>query len=127
MKTSLFIPIATIATFQAAAQDSPASHQDMAEALLDFLSRTELCLRSCTDSASVNAALPQLRQLAIEADKLAAAQAALPEPTVQDFMSVQDKMGTFDSICKAIQAHLIRLSGNGLLNDDFRQILKISL
>lgn len=127
MKSALFISIAGIATIQAVAQESPATHQDMAEALLDFLSRTELCLRSCTDSASVSAALPQLRQLATEADKLAAAQAALPEPTVQDFMSVQDKMGTFDSICKAIQAHLVRLSENGLLNDDFRQILKISL
>lgn len=127
MKTTLFISIAGIATIQAVAQESPTTHQDMAEALLDFLSRTELCLRTCTDSASVSAALPQLRQLATEADKLAAAQAALPEPTVQDFMSVQDKMGTFDSICKAIQAHLVRLSENGLLNDEFRQILKISL
>lgn len=124
MKSLLFIPIAAIA---ATAQEVPATHQDMAEALLDFLSRTELCLRSCTDEASVNAALPQLQQLAKEADKLAAAQAALPEPTVQDFMSVQDKMGTFDSICKAIQAHLVRLSEKGLLNDNFRQILKISL
>ncbi len=124
MKSLLFIPIAAIA---ATAQEVPATHQDMAEALLDFLSRTELCLRSCTDEASVNAALPQLQQLAKEADTLAAAQSALPEPTVQDFMSVQDKMGTFDSICKAIQAHLVRLSEKGLLNDDFRQILKISL
>ena len=124
MKSLLFIPIAAIA---ATAQEVPATHQDMAEALLDFLSRTELCLRSCTDEAAVNAALPQLQQLAKEADKLAAAQAALPEPTVQDFMSVQDKMGTFDSICKAIQAHLVRLSEKGLLNDNFRQILKISL
>lgn len=127
MKSRLFIPIAAIAAIQAMAQGIPATHQDMAEALLNFLSRTELCLRSCTDEASVNAALPQLRQLAKEADKLAAAQAALPEPTVQDFMSVQDKMGTFDSICKAIQAHLVRLSEKGLLNDNFRQILKISL
>ncbi len=124
MKSLLFIPIAAIA---ATAQEVPATHQDMAEALLDFLSRTELCLRSCTDEASVNSALPQLQQLAKEADTLAAAQSALPEPTVQDFMSVQDKMGTFDSICKAIQAHLVRLSEKGLLNDNFRQILKISL
>lgn len=127
MKPLYFLPLTTLVVVQAAAQEIPATHQDMAEALLDFLSRTELCLRSCTDEASANAALPQLRQLATEADKLAAAQAALPEPTVQDFMSVQDKMGTFDSICKAIQAHLVRLSEKGLLNDNFRQILKISL
>lgn len=127
MKPLYFLPLAALVVVQAAAQESLTTHQDMAEALLDFLSRTELCLRSCTDEASVQAALPQLRQLANEADKLAAAQAALPEPTVQDFMSVQDKMGTFDSICKAIQAHLVRLSEKGLINDVFRQILKISL
>lgn len=127
MRPLYFLPPVILVVAQATAQETPATHQDMAEALLDFLSRTELCLRSCTDEASVQAALPQLRQLAKEADKLAAAQAALPEPTVQDFMSVQDKMGTFDSICKAIQAHLVRLSEKGLLNDDSRQILKISL
>lgn len=127
MKPLYFLPLSALVAFQAAAQEPPASHQDMAEALLDFLSRTELCLRSCTDEASVNAAVPLLQQLAKEAAYLAAAQADLPEPTVQDFMSVQDKMGTFDSICKAIQAHLVRLSEKGLLNDNFRQILKISL
>lgn len=127
MRPLYFLPPVILVVAHATAQETPATHQDMAEALLDFLSRTELCLRSCTDEASVQAALPQLRQLAKEADKLAAAQAALPEPTVQDFMSVQDKMGTFDSICKAIQAHLVRLSEKGLLNDNFRQILKISL
>lgn len=127
MKSLLFISATAIASIHASAQEAPGSHQDMAEALLDFLSRTELCLRSCTDEASVSAALPQLQLLAKEADKLAAAQAALPEPTVQDFMSVQDKMGTFDTICKAIQAHLVRLSEKRLLSDNFRQILKISL
>ena len=127
MKPLYFFALVAVVTIQTSAQEAPASHQDMAESLLDFLSRTELCLRSCTDEASVNEAIPRLRQLAKEADNLAAAQAALPEPTVQDFMSVQDKMGTFDSICKAIQAHLVRLSEKGLLNADFRQILKISL
>lgn len=123
---SLF-PLAGVLITPAIAQQSPASHQDMAEQLLDFLSRTELCLRECTDESSLSAAVPKLRQLAEEADKLAAAQAALPEPTVQDFMSVQDKMGTFDTICKAIQSHLVRLSEKGLLTDEIRQILKISL
>ncbi len=127
MKHSSIFPLVAIALVPAAAQEAPATHQDMAEALLDFLSRTELCLRSCTDAASVNAALPRLRQLAQEADKLAAAQAALPEPTVQDFMAIQDKMGLFDTICKAIQTHLSRLSEKSLITDEFRQILKLSL
>lgn len=127
MKSFLFLPCTVVVAAQIAAGEVPTSHQDMAEALLDFLSRTELCLQSCTDKESVSAAIPKLKQLAEEADKLAAAQAALPEPTVQDFMAVQNKMGTFDTICKAIQSHLLRLSEQGLLTDECRQILKISL
>lgn len=127
MKYFYIFPFATAALVLAAEPESPATHQDLAEALLDFLSRTELCLRSCTDENSVNAAIPHLRSLAREADMLAASQAALPEPTVQDFMAVQDKMGPFDTICKAIQAHLARLSEKKLITDEFRQILKISL
>lgn len=122
---TLFTVSATI--LSASAQDVPMTHQDMAEALLDFLSRTELCLRSCVDETSATAAIPQLRQLAAEADKLAAAQAALPEPTVQDFMAVQDKMGNFDTICRAIQTHLVQMSEKGLMTDEIRQILKVSL
>ena len=67
----------------AAAQEAPAApstHLDMAEALLDFLSRTELCLRSCQDEASVSTAIPQLQQLAQEARSLADIQKKLPEP-----------------------------------------------
>ena len=127
MKNFLLTVLSFLSLSCLAEETGSASHIDLTHTVLDFLSRTELCLRSCTDEASANEALPQLRQLAKEADKLAAAQAALPEPTVQDFMSVQDKMGTFDSICKAIQSHLVRLSEQGLLRDDFRQILKISL
>lgn len=127
MKNLYLFPIAGCFISPAIAQQLPSTHQDMAEHLLDFLSRTELCLRDCTDENSLASVLPKLRLLAREADKLAAAQAALPEPTVQDFMAVQDKMGTFDSICKAIQSHLLRMSKNGLLTEEIRQILKISL
>ncbi len=127
MKFRLIVTLAAAIIVPVSAQELPSSHRDMAEALLDLLSRTELCLRACTDEASIRSALPQLKQLEIEAGKLAAAQAALPEPTVQDFMAVQDKMGTFDSICKAIQSHLLRLAEKGLITDEFRQILKISL
>lgn len=126
MKRLSYLIVGAACISQASAQEI-ATHQDMAEALLDFLSRTELCLQSCTDKESVSAAVPKLKQLAEESDKLAAVQAALPEPTVQDFMAVQNKMGTFDTICKAIQAHLLRLSEQGLLTDECRQILKISL
>lgn len=127
MKSLYLFPIAGCIIYPATAQPLPSTHQDMAEQLLDFLSRTELCLRNCTDENTLASILPKLRLLAREADQLAAAQAALPEPTVQDFMAVQDKMGTFDTICKAIQSHLLRMSKNGLMTDEIRQILKISL
>lgn len=122
--TLFLLPVA--AAF-AAESAMPTNHQDMAEALLDFLSRTELCLNSCVDADSVRAAIPELRKLATEADQLAAAQMALPEPTVQDFMAIQHRMGDFNNIWNAIQKHLRRLSEQGLMTDDFRQILKISL
>ena len=121
--TFLFIPMATVVC----AEDLQfTNHQDMAEALMDFLSRTELCLNSCIDENSVKAALPELRKLASEADCLASAQAALPEPTVQDFMAVQHLMGDFNNIWTVIKKHIERLSAQGLLTDEFRQILKIA-
>ncbi len=121
--TLLFIPMTTMVC---AADMQYTNHQDMAEALLDLLSRTELCLNSCIDAASTQAALPELRKLAAEADSLASAQAALPEPTVQDFMAVQHLMGDFNNIWSAIRKHIERLSSQGLLTDEFRQILKIA-
>lgn len=113
----------------AAAQEAPAApstHLDMAEALLDFLSRTELCLRSCQDAASVSTAIPQLQQLAQEARSLADIQKKLPEPTVQDFMALEKKMELFASICTSIQKHITRLAESGLLTDELRQILEVN-
>lgn len=121
---SLFVLPAVLVCDASAAL--PGNHQDMAEALLDFLSRTELCLNSCTDAASTQAAVPELKKIAAEADQLAAAQQALPEPTVQDFMAVQHHMGDFNNIWNAIRKHIARLDKSGLLTDEIRQILKIA-
>ena len=119
---SLLLPVTAICCM---AQEAPAptNHQDMAEAMLDFLSRTELCLNSCQDKASAQAAMPQLKKLAEEAKKLSAIQASLPEPTVQDFMSVQHKSGDFINISKAIFDHIDRLRQLQILTPEMAKIL----
>lgn len=109
---------------QPAQPAAPESHSDLARALTDFLSRTELCLRSCTDAASVQAAMPRLRELAQEARRLADAQDALPEPTTQDYMASQELALQFLPVWKAIRAHLERLEKDGLMTDELRRLLQ---
>lgn len=108
------------------AQDMPGNHVDVTTAILDFLSRTELCLNSCTDAASTQAAIPQLQQLKQECDKLAEAQKALPEPTVQDYMAVQAHMEAFNTIWKAIRNHIARMQQEKLMTPEIIQILHIA-
>ncbi|MCQ2372003.1 MAG: hypothetical protein MJ058_08155 [Akkermansia sp.] len=125
--TLLLIPFlaAPLPAREDAAQPAaPESHSDLARALTDFLSRTELCLRSCTDAASVQAAMPRLRELAQEARRLADAQDALPEPTTQDYMASQELALQFLPIWKAIRAHLERLEKDGLMTDELRRLLQ---
>lgn len=118
----LLFPLSAICCL---AQESPAptNHVDMAELMLDFLSRTELCLNACHDQESAQAAIPQLKALAEEAKKLAAIQASLPEPTVQDFMAVQSKTGDFINISKAIFDHIERLRQLQILTPEMAKIL----
>lgn len=129
--TLLLIPLlaAPLPALEDAAQPAqpaaPESHSDLARALTDFLSRTELCLRSCTDAASVQAAMPRLRELAQEARRLADAQDALPEPTTQDYMASQELALQFLPVWKAIRAHLERLEKDGLMTDELRRLLQV--
>ena len=128
--TLLLIPFlaAPLPALEDAAQPAqpaaPESHSDLARALTDFLSRTELCLRSCTDAASVQAAMPRLRELAQEARRLADAQDTLPEPTTQDYMASQELALQFLPVWKAIRAHLERLEKDGLMTDELRRLLQ---
>lgn len=102
------------------------THQDVAAALVDFLSRTELCLNSCRDAASVEAALPSLEKLKEEAQALHLRQAKLPEPTVQDYMAAQSLAGDFSTLWSAIREHIERLENAGLVSDSLRQTLHIA-
>ena len=127
------LPLLILLSAPVTAQDAAAppagleSHRDLAHAITDFLSRTEVCLRGCTDATSVQAALPQLRGLAQEARRLADAQAALPEPTMQDYMASQELALQFLPIWKAIRAHVERLEKDGLMTDELRALLQAGL
>ena len=98
----------------------PASHQEFSSALLELLTRTEQCLATCTDEASTEAALPRLRELAEHARLLAAHQATLPEPTVQDYMAAHPHVGEFNRLMNAIDGHIDRLEAARLLSPALR-------
>ncbi|MBQ2868591.1 MAG: hypothetical protein IJE88_01040 [Akkermansia sp.] len=104
----------------------PANHVDMTTTIIEFLSRTELCLNTCRDEASVKAAIPQLQELKQECDKIVEAQRALPEPTIQDYMAVQNQVEAFNTVWNAIRDHIERLEQEQLLSDEMRNILHIA-
>ena len=127
LTTIFLLPLLVVPVSAQDAAASPAgleSHRDLAHAITGLLSRTEVCLRGCTDAASVQAALPRLRELAQEARRLADAQSALPEPTMQDYMASQELALQFLPIWKAIRAHLERLEQEGLMTDELRSLLQ---
>lgn len=102
------------------------SHTELAEAMVDFLRRTDECLATCTDEDTARAAVPQLESLRAEAESLASRQAALPEPTVQDYMATQDKANDFLQYWQSIRAHLARMEKDGLLLPEIRKVLHIA-
>ena len=120
----MFTPAPAAAGESAEPAPLPESHHDLARVLTDYLSRVELCLRSCTDAASTAAAIPQLRELAAEARLLEQRQQQLPEPTVQDYMASQELALKFLPLWKAIRAHIERLERDGLMTDQLRNLLQ---
>ena len=127
MKHCLFaLNFALVSLGTALAQDIADNHVDLTSNIIDFLSRTEICLNSCRDADSVNAALTQLQQLKQECDKLVEVQRSLPEPTIQDYMAVQNQMETFSTIWNAIRDHIERLESEHLMTPELRQILHIA-
>lgn len=107
-------------------QPLPSNHVDLTTAIIEFLSRTELCLNSCRDAESAKAAIPQLQQLKAECDKLVEIQQNLPEPTIQDYMAVQNQMEAFNTIWNAIRDHLERLEAENIMTREMRDILHIA-
>ena len=126
MRNYLFAIALGVGILGNAAQAMPTNHVDMTSAILDFLSRTELCLNSCRDTASVAEAVSQLNQLKQECAQLVETQRQLPEPTVQDYMAVQSKMEAFNTLWAAIRNHIERMEQEQLLTPELREILHIS-
>ena len=126
MKKFLLTVLLACSALQLRAQDTPTNHLDMTAAVLDFLSRTELCLNSCTNPESTKAAIPQLQQLKQECENLVKMQKNLPEPTVQDYMAVQNHMATFNTIWKSIRSHISRMEEDKLMTPEIRSILLIA-
>lgn len=111
-----------------AASSAPAaeSHAEIADALVALLQRTVTTLERCTDATSVKAALPQLKEQRAEVAQLMTRQAALPEPTVQDYMAAQARANDFLDTKRAIQTHITRLQQEGLMSTEIREILGIA-
>ncbi len=114
------------AAAEAPAAPLPDSHRAYTAALIELLSQTEICLNSCRDAASCQAALPRLRELSRRAAELAAALPLRTEPTVQDYMAAHPQVGTFNTLWNAITAHFERLEQAGLMSEEMRTVLGIA-
>ena len=126
MKHCILTVIFVVCSFCASAQNKQTNHVDLTTTIIEFLSRTELCLNACQDAASVQAAIPQLQELKKECDSIVETQKALPEPTVQDYMAVQQHMEAFSTVWTAICNHIERLEEAGLMTPEMRKILFIA-
>ena len=109
-------------------QDTPpptTTHHEVAWQLVKLLQDTEACLASCTDEASVQAALPRLRELAARATRIKEAQNDLPDPTKQDYTVDPKLLAAFNEAWKSIRRHISRLEQAELLSPDMRDILRV--
>lgn len=126
MKHAFFSLLAAF-SFSCFAAESPLpSHTDLTHTILDFLSRIELCLNSCKDETSVKSAIPRLKELQQECGRIVEIQRSLPEPTIQDYMAVQNQMEAFNTVWGAIRDHIERLETERLMSEEMRQILHIA-
>lgn len=102
------------------------THHILAQEIIALLSDTELVLNSCTDSASVEAALPRLRELAQQAHDIHERQRKLPDSSLQEDISIASLVQEFQLIWGAIRAHIERLEKAGLLSKELREVLRIA-
>lgn len=114
------------ATVCYATTEQPDTHHSLAQEVIALLSETELVLNSCTDSTSVEAALPRLRELAQQAQSIHSRQLKLPNSTLQEDISIAALVQEFQLIWGAICSHIERLEKAGLLSTDLREVLRIA-
>ena len=100
-----------------------ATHREVAAQLVELLQQTKKCLDSCTDEASVQRALPQLRELAAAARRFKKNQNLLPEPTTQDYLSAHELVGPFNEAWKGVRDNIARLERANLVTPELRTVL----
>lgn len=120
--TAALVPLCCITH----AAEAPTTHQEVVLQIILLLQDTEECLATCSDEASVQAALPRLRELAARTAELKEAQRRLPEPTTQDYMLSQGQLTAFNTSWRAIRDHIDRLKKNHLISPELREILHIA-
>ncbi len=127
---ALLLALAPLCSAEEAPQQAPTTlpttHQEFIPSLLELLTQTEHELATCTDAASVEAALPRLSELAKRARQLAARQQNLPEPTVQDYMAAHPHVGEFNRLWEAITEHIARMAQGQLITPELRNVLQIA-
>jgi hypothetical protein len=102
------------------------THHTLAQEVVNLLAETELLLSTCTDAASVEAALPKLKELAQLAQSIHSRQLKLPNSTLQEDISIAALVQEFQLIWGAICGHIERLEKAGLLSKDLRDVLRIA-
>lgn len=126
MRSLLLTALMLLSPLALGAESAPITHREATEWLVELLVDTDACLASCTDEASVQEALPRLRELAARAEQLKQAQSKLPEPTTQDYLAGQELLGAFNAAWKAVRAHIDRLERTQLMSPALREVLRVA-
>lgn len=122
--TALLIPLLISPTV--IAKDEISSHTTITQALVELLSQTELCLRSCQTSEHIEKEMSILQNLKQRAEEISRKQQQLPEPSEQDYLAAQMYAKDFNTLWKAIQEHIARLEKEKLMTDELREVLGIA-
>lgn len=102
------------------------THHTLAQEVINLLAETELLLSTCTDAASVEAALPKLKELAQLAQSIHSRQIKLPDSTLQEDISIASLVQEFQLVWGAICGHIERLEKAGILSNELRDVLRIA-
>ena len=102
------------------------THHTLAQEIIDLLAETELVLSTCTDSTSVEAALPRLKELAEQAQSIHSRQLRLPNSSLQEDISIATLVQDFQLVWGAICNHIERLEKAGILSNELRDVLRIA-
>lgn len=108
------------------AKDEISSHTTIAQALVELLSQTELCLRGCQTSGHIKKAIPIFQELKQRAEEISRKQQQLPEPSEQDYLAAQMYAKDFNTLWDAIQEHIARLQKEKLMTAELREVLGIA-